>query len=110
MSTKEVLILLLQCFLGVLAYSGPLIPLTVTLLFRKASAKHFRLNVWLLIVLTAIQASSYLPYILAIRAEAPDSLYRLLLPFGLGALLFMVALPYCIAECVYLWRMSHGSL
>jgi hypothetical protein len=110
MSTREFLILLLQYFFGILAYSGPFIPLAVTLLFRKASAEHFRRNVWLLIVLTTIQAASYLPYILALRAEEPDSLYGLLLPFGLGALSFLATLPYCIAECFHLRRKSNRKL
>ena len=107
MSVQELLILLLQYALGLLAYSGPLVSLTLALLFSKASREHFRRNLWLLLVLTAIQALSYLPYVFAVTTDTPDSMYRLLVPFGLGALLFIVTLPYCIYECLIVRRTPH---
>jgi len=110
MSAQEFLILLLQYALVLLAYSGPLVPLSLALLFSKASREQFRRNLRLLLVLTPIQALSYLPYILADTTDTPDSMYRLLLPFGVGVLLFIVTLPYCIYECLIVRRTPyHGT-
>jgi len=104
MSTQEILIAVLAPFVLLLVCSGPLIPFSVALVGSRAGDDHFRRNVTLLVVLTALQGVSFLPYILAINTGAPDSLYRLYLPFGLGTLLFLVGVLYCVYECLLVSR------
>jgi hypothetical protein len=86
---------LLSYVVAVPVYSGPLLPLSVTLLFRRVSEKHFKRNVRLLVVLTSVQAASFLPYVFAVYSHERDALHALFLPFGLGVILFVAAAVYC---------------
>ncbi len=98
METRDVFITLL----GLLTYSGPFVPLFATLIFRRASRQHFRGNLWALVILTGVQALSFVPFVLAERADTPESEHLLFIPFGLGVLMFVGASVYAVAECVYL--------
>lgn len=85
-----------------LSYSGPFVPLFVTLFFRRASHKHFRGNLLALIILTGVQALSFVPFVLAERAHTPESEHLLFIPFFVSVVMFFGASLYAVAECVYL--------
>jgi hypothetical protein len=104
METRDILFMLL----GLLIYSGPFVPLVATLFFRRASRQHFRWNLWSLSILTGIQALSFLPYVFAVTADKPDSLYRLYIPFGVGLLMFIGTSVYAVCECIHLRSLIHS--
>ncbi|HTG44185.1 MAG TPA: hypothetical protein VK633_06600 [Verrucomicrobiae bacterium] len=85
-----------------LLYSGPVVPLSTTLLLRKRSRERFSFNLRLLAILTAVQVLAFLPYLLGIVFDQPDALHALILPFFTGVMLFIVALLYSIRECIRL--------
>ena len=87
--------------IAVLLYSGPLFPLAATLLFGRRSPEFFIWNRRLFIVLTTIQALSFVPYILATLFRTPDALHALLFPAALGVILFPGSLIIFICECGY---------
>lgn len=98
MSDRETIF---ELVLVLLIYSGPVVPLAATLLFRKASPEGFRLNCRLLLVLTGLQVASFLPYLyFGFITRNSDALYALYLPFGVGALLFASTLIYFIVFVV----------
>jgi FtsH-binding integral membrane protein len=107
MGTRDVF----KTLLDLLPYSGPFFPLLATLFFRRASHQHFRRNVWALIILTGVQAMSFLLVVLGETADKPDYVYLFFIPFGLSALMFVVASVYAVAECIYLWSLirSHHA-
>jgi uncharacterized membrane protein len=98
METREVF----NTVFGLLTASGPFVPLLATLFFRRASHEHFRGNLWALIILTGVQALSFVPFVLAEAADTPDSEHLLFIPFGLGVLMFIGASMYAVAECIHL--------
>lgn len=100
---------ILITILAVLIYSGPVVPLVVTLFFRRASLERFRRNVWALIILGGIQGLSFLPYVLAVALEQSDPLYRLYLPFGVGVVMFIGACIYSVGECIRLRSRLHRN-
>jgi hypothetical protein len=104
MTAGEFLIIVL----ALLIYSGPFVPLLAPLFFRRASRDRFRRNAWALVVLSSIQALSFLPYVLAVSTDTPDSLYRLYLPFFLGIPMFVATSVYAICECVRLRSLIHS--
>ncbi len=84
---------------GAVVYSGPLFPLAATLLFRRASKARFKKNLRLLIGLSAVQALSFIPYAVASASSmGADALYYLMIPFALGAILFVGGLIHLVRE------------
>jgi len=104
MEARDVFITLL----ALLIYSGPFVLSLMPLLFRRASRERFHRNVWILVVLTSIHALSFLPYVLAVTTDRPDSLYRLYLPFFLGIPMFIATSVYAVWECVRLRSLIHS--
>ena len=86
--------------IALLIYSGPLLPLAATLLFKKRSCQHFRRNRLLLIFLTSLQVLSFTPYVVAEITQNPDALHALFYPALLGVLLFTGTFIYLVCE----WR------
>jgi len=82
--------------LALLCYSGPLVPLTATLFLKKASVHCFRKNRSLLFQLGIIQALSFVPFLLAELFHQPEAYYALIIPFWIGALMFVGTLAYCV--------------
>jgi hypothetical protein len=94
---------------AVLIYSGPVLPLSATLLLRRASRERFRSNLRLLAILMAVQVVLFLPFIFGVMFEWPDSLHTLIFPFCSGVLLFLVALVYSTRECIQLRSLQRSS-
>ncbi len=87
--------------IGLLLYSGPLLPFAATLLFRRRSLELFRWNRLLFIVLTALQVLSFVPYVVATLCHNPDALHALFFPAALGLVLFPGSLIILVCECYY---------
>ncbi len=99
---------ILLMLLGLLIYSGPLVPLVATLLFKRASHEHFRRNAWALVFLCGIQAISFLPLVFAVAAQKPESYLRLYIPFGVGVLMLFGTSVYAVFECAHLRSLLHS--
>jgi hypothetical protein len=85
--------------LSVLGCSGPLLPMLLPLLLRRASQERFRWNLCLFVLLTSIQALSLAPFARAELRGDPEPGYYLFLPFYLGILMFLTTASYAIGEC-----------
>ena len=92
--------------LGLLFYSGPLVPLLVPLLFKRASQARFRRNRSLLLWLAGLQALLFVPFVVKAAATKPDGSaddnYWLFLPFVWGELMLVLSAIYAAVECIYL--------
>ena len=104
MEIRDVFITLL----ALMVYSGPVVPMLVTLYFRRASHERFRRNTWTLIILAGIQSLSFLPYVFAVATDKPDSLYRLYIPFGVGVLMFIGTSVFAVGKCIHLRSLIHS--
>jgi hypothetical protein len=82
--------------LGFLSFSGPLVPLAAILFLKKASMYCFRRNRTLLLQLGSFQAACFLPYALAQAFHEREAHYALIIPFGAGALMFLVTFAYSV--------------
>lgn len=95
--------------LGLLIYSGPLMPLLAPLMFKRASLQRFRINLRILFIATSLQALSIVPFVLAEAGQEPESELKLWYPFGLGVLTFITASIYAVVECIHLRSLSRSS-
>src|SRR4051812_30088922 len=75
--------------LGLLLYSGPLLPAGATFLFKHTCPERFRRNLRLFLILLGVQVLSFLPYVFEVCTSVPDALHALILPALLGLLLFV---------------------
>jgi len=91
--------------LAVAVYSGPLFPSLVPLCFRRASQERFQKNVWVAVILSTIQALSFVPACIEFLTHAPDAIYSLTIPFVLGILMFIGASFFAVSECLELRAM-----
>jgi hypothetical protein len=96
--------------LTAVTYGGPVIPMLLLLIVSALGRFHFWRNLIVAVVACTVQALSYLPFVLAVRGVMGegDDYWYLLLPLGLGTLLFIGTLVYCIYECVIIWRLRHS--
>ena len=97
---------ILISILALLIYSGPLVPMSMPLLFRRASHARFRRNLRVLLILSGVQVLSFGPFWVALAHVGFDdeglALPWLFLPFFLGALLFVITSIYAATECWHL--------
>lgn len=73
-----------------------LVPLAAILFLKKASMYCFRRNRTLLLQLGSFQAACFLPYALAQAFHEREAHYALIIPFGAGALMFLVTFAYSV--------------
>jgi hypothetical protein len=106
MSAKEIL---LEWVLPLLLYSGAVVPLSVELLFRKTSDERRRRSRRLLIILLCVQATAFLPFIIALIFRIPHAIHGLMWPALVGAILFLWGLFHLTSECVHRLRVRHDG-
>ncbi|MBI3879284.1 MAG: hypothetical protein HY301_04380 [Verrucomicrobia bacterium] len=95
--------------LAALVYSGPFFPLLTTLIFKRASALHFRRNIWALVIFTSLQALCFLPCFLADRANQPEAFTLLAIPCFTGAVMFLGTSVYSVYECLHLRSLRNSN-
>ncbi len=92
--------ILSEWVLPLLLYSGAVVPLTAALYFDRHSERRHRHHRRLFIVMLAVQAVSFLPFLLAAILGLRDAIHALTLPAGVGAILFLWGLFVLGSECV----------
>ena len=99
---------------GLLIYSGPVVPLLVPLFFKRASQTRFRWNRLLFLWLAGLQALLFMPFILKATTTKPggsaDDNYWLFLPFIWGELMLVASTIYAGIEWVRLRRLLRPTL
>ena len=99
--------------LGLLIYSGPLVPLLVPLCFKRASSARFRRNRRLFLWLVGLQALLFVPFAVKVATTKPsgseDDNYWLFLPFVWGELMLVASTIYAGFECVRLRRLLRSD-
>ena len=99
--------------LGLLIYSGPLLPLLVPMFFKRASPTRFHRNRSLFIWLVGLQASLFVPFVVKAATTKPggsaDDNYWLFVPFVWGELTLVASAVYAGIECVRLHRLLRSD-
>ena len=108
---------IISSLIWLLAYSGPLLPMILALCFRPAltrrlhqvwaqrnEGERLRRDLWLLLILLALQGLCFWPFAWAALTKKSDSIYSLYYPFLSGGLMFLGTSTYVASELVRLRR------
>jgi hypothetical protein len=87
--------------LGILLYSGAVVPLAIAIGLCRAAPIRRKKLWWLQRTLFFVQFACFVPFVIAYLANHPDFIHALTIPAITGAAFFVVGVHYLCREVLY---------